>query len=198
MSEFALRAAHAEVLSDRSIQFDFPTLAQPRPPEWLRWLGDALKAIAPFLEYAFWGGLALALAVILFLIVREVIRVRWSERKGAAVLRGMERPERARTEALLADADRLAAEGRFAEAVHLLLRRTLGDLGEREPAFVRPALTSREIAAIEAMPAKARRSFAEIAGAVERAIFAGRPVDADEFAACRRAYEAFAAPEAWT
>jgi hypothetical protein len=36
-----------------------------------------------------------------------------------------------------------------------------------------------------------------IAGVVEKSFFGGQGLDADGFAACRKAYEAFAFPGAW-
>ena len=47
------------------------------------------------------------------------------------------------------------------------------------------------------MPEGVRRTFSQIARVVERSFFGGRPVGADEFAACRQAYEGFAFNEAW-
>ncbi len=67
----------------------------------------------------------------------------------------------------------------------------------RRPRAVRPALTARDIARLESLPAAARGPFQMIAEVVERSFFGGRPVDADAFARCRQAYQAFALPEAW-
>lgn len=47
------------------------------------------------------------------------------------------------------------------------------------------------------MPTAAREAFWRIAVAVERSLFGGRPLDAEGFAECRRAYEAFAFAERW-
>ena len=62
---------------------------------------------------------------------------------------------------------------------------------------MRPALTSRDIAGLEAMPPGPRRAFARIAERVERSFFGGREVDAADFAAARADYETFAFAEAW-
>jgi hypothetical protein len=62
---------------------------------------------------------------------------------------------------------------------------------------VRPALTSRDIAALPALPQAAKTAFTAIAAAVEASFFGARPLDALAFAECRRAYERFAFPEAW-
>ena len=65
------------------------------------------------------------------------------------------------------------------------------------PRAVRPALTARDIARLDSLPAAARAPFSLIAEVVERSFFGGREVDAGAFAECRRAYESFALPEAW-
>lgn len=51
-----------------------------------------------------------------------------------------------------ADADALAAKGPYAEAAHLLLVRTVDDLGSHRPQTVRPAQTARDISLLTALP----------------------------------------------
>ncbi len=58
----------------------------------------------------------------------------------------------------LDEADALAAKGRFAEAIHHLLLRSVEDIARRRPKLVRPALTSRELSASDGIPA-ARRAI---------------------------------------
>ncbi|MEO8113408.1 MAG: DUF4129 domain-containing protein, partial [Phenylobacterium sp.] len=98
---------------------------------------------------------------------------------------------------LLEEADRLAAEGAFDAAAHTLLFRSLEDIAGRRPGLLRPALTSRDIAQIDAMPPSARQAFAAIAQAVEHSFFGGRTLAAGDFARCRAAYESFAFAEGW-
>ena len=62
--------------------------------------------------------------------------------------------------------------GRYSEAAHLLLFRSIEDIDARRPDLVRPALTSRDIAALPRSPARPRRAFARIAMMVERSLFA--------------------------
>lgn len=198
----AVARAHERLLSDKSLQFELKGFEPPKPPGWLKGFAEFLDLVAPLLKIVFWAGVAAAVGLILFFIGRELARLRW---KGAAraVVRKAEpaaewRPAAAAARTLLEDADRLAADGRFAEAVHLLLFRSIEDLQGRRPHAVRPALTTRDIAALEALPASARPAFAKIAEAVERSFFGGRPVDAATFSDCRQAYEAFAFPGGWS
>ena len=97
----------------------------------------------------------------------------------------------------LAAGRRLAAQGRYDQAVRLILHRGVEDIDARRPTVVRPALTARDIAVLAAVPAPARNAFARIAAVVEFSAFAGRPIGQEAFAQCRAAYEAFVSPEAW-
>ena len=79
----------------------------------------------------------------------------------------------------------------------LLSFRSIDDISSRRPALVRPALTSRELAASEGIPGRARDLFAGIARLVERSLFGGRPVAESDWREARAAYSDFALPAAW-
>jgi hypothetical protein len=79
----------------------------------------------------------------------------------------------------------------------LLLFRSIEDIDSRRPDLVRPALTSRDIAALEAIPGPPRSAFARIAMLVERSLFGARPLAAGDWSECRKAYEDFAFAEGW-
>jgi hypothetical protein len=203
----ALSALHARLLRDRDLQFAFPAVRTPSPfrqPDWLKALEDlivrAFEAAWPVLKVLFWVGLALGAVLVLWLIGRELWGVRFARRRRAKAARATPadwRPDPLRAAALLENADRLAAQGRFDMAVRLILHRGVEDIDHRRPHAVRPALTARDIAALEAIPPAARTAFARIAAVVEFSAFAGRPIGEAAFARCRQAYEAFAAAEAW-
>jgi len=200
-AEQALAAAHRSLLRERGVQFDFPDYAPtpPQTPSWLEALARLLEALGPGLKWIFIGGLVLAAALVLFFIGRELLYARMPKRKAKTAGEAADdwRPTEQAARTLLEDADRLAAEGRFDEAVHLLLFRSIEDIAARRPQAVRPALTSRDLARAEGLPGEARRAFSAIAAAVERSFFGGRAVDAVGFTECRRAYEAFALPGVW-
>jgi hypothetical protein len=196
-SEAKLAAAHRALLHTRGLQLDFATAPpQPPPPPWLIDLLKALGEFGPVLRYVFWGGLAVALALIVWFIAREVVASRLPTRTKAVAPVDW-RPDALAARALLEQADALAGEGRYGEAVHLLLFRSIEDLVGRRPGVVRPALTSRDIAALEVMPAGPRGAFARIAERVETGFFGGRLTDAADFAAARGDYQAFAFAEDW-
>ncbi len=196
-----LAEAHRRLLADTGIQFDLPAFVQPVPPAWLKPLGRFLRWIAPVFPYVFWTCVALGGAVILFLIIRELIGARWTlpwRRKGEAEESEDWRPTEAAARALLEEAERLAGEGRYAEATHLLLQRSVEDITKRHPDLVRPSVTARDLSATPDLPARARTAFAAIARVVETSLFGGRPVDASGWETCRIAYANFALPVSWT
>ncbi|HWT13705.1 MAG TPA: DUF4129 domain-containing protein, partial [Allosphingosinicella sp.] len=80
---------------------------------------------------------------------------------------------------------------------HLLLFRSIEDIESRRPRLVRPALTSRDIAALDAIPERPRGAFSRMARLVERSLFARRPLAEGDWRDCRAAYEEFAFVEGW-
>jgi len=197
----AIVAAHARLLEDRSFQFDRNGFDPPALPDWLSWIGDLIRWAAPLLGWIFWGGLAIVAGLILYAVVNEALRLRAPPTR--AVRRDAEgavewRPDPNAARDLLAEADSLAAGGQYAEAVHLLLLRSVADIERRRPRAVRDSLTTREIAALDGLPETGRSAFSLIGRVVEASLFGGAPVSSRTFAACRRAYEAFALPEAWS
>ena len=101
-------------------------------------------------------------------------------------------PDSAASVALLEDADRLAAEGRFDDATHLLLQRSVAQIAAARPGWVEPSSTARELAALPALPDAARTAFGVIATRVERSLFALTALDRADWDAARAAYAEFA------
>jgi len=197
----SLASAHARLLRDHSYQFSFAAPEPREPPQWLAALAKALIKLAPYLSWALWCLLVLGVVAIIALLAREFILYRRPGRIGskrAAMDLETWRPSAAHAKALLADADRLAGEGRYGEAAHVLLSRSIEDIEEKRPRLVEIAHTSRDIAVLGELPESARQALGVIVRHVERSLFGGRLLDAKAFADCRRAYEAFAFPGQWT
>lgn len=191
--------AHAALAGDKSLQFAIQAPPPPpKPPAWLDDIVSLLAQMGPAFRIIFWVGLAAIVIAILWLIAREVIRIRMPDRHKPVTPGNEEwRPAPAAALALLSDADALAEAGRFAEAIHLILLRSIGDIDGRLPNTVRPALTTRDIAGLHRLPEAARPAFNRIGEVVEASLFGGQEVGRPEFLDCRRAYEAFAFPDAW-
>jgi len=196
-SRQSFEAAHRHLLEDSTLQFHFaPPPAQPEPPEWLKALAQLLQAVAPLLNIIFWAGIALIAAYILYLIVLEIAARLPGAAKAVMAAKAPApkrefKPTQARAQALLEEADRLAREGRFSEAVRVLLHRSINDIEDAFPNLVMPSLTAREIGRLDPLSARGREVFAMIARAVERSLFGERPLGADDFATCRQAYVDF-------
>lgn len=190
------------------VQPDPPT-PPPESPGWVKalgeaigtffeWLGSLFQPIARLLG-ASWSGIEALLLVLAIVgvgwIAWALLWPMWRDRKpkaGSADADGEWAPAREAAIALLEEADRLAAEGRFEEATHLLLQRSVGHIAEARPDWLSPSSTAREIGAIEALPGRARDAFAVIAREVERSLFALRGLGADDWRRAREAYADFA------
>lgn len=197
-----LDQAYARMQADPTYQKEF--LQPPAPPE-LRpgpqWLRQLLAALGTVFRYLFWIGVAVVVGGFVFYMGRELIRLRRpaktdAETDDTPVI--LLQPEAGKARVLLDDADRLAGEGRFAEAVHLLLFRSIADLEEHLPGHVKRSQTSREIEILTAMPPEPKSGFEQIRQMVETSFFGGRGVDADAYAKARKAYEAFAFSAQWS
>src|SRR5262245_37775785 len=111
-------AAWHALIKDRSIQFDFPALPAPRPPP--DWLLRLIQFFGHHRELFRIGGWILLAALVLgalYIVARILMKRGWKWREAPAerVLPAWQpSPERARL--LLADADALAATGRYDEA----------------------------------------------------------------------------------
>ncbi|HEY0594498.1 DUF4129 domain-containing protein, partial [Sphingopyxis sp.] len=174
--------------------------------EWLKTLFDSIgsffKWSSPAVTPLLWIGVAVLALVLLYFFVPAFAR--WVDnlpfrRKagGDEEIDSVGLAEAGAARALLAEADALAAESRFAEAVHLLLYRSVEDIEGRRPGLVKPAMTSRELAEARDLPSVAREAFSRIARAVEISLFGGRAIDAAAWDQCRSAYAEMTVPKNW-
>lgn len=152
-------------------------------------LGNALGMSWPVMKWVLVGLAVTALGYTIWRLIEP-----WRERgpKAEAAEPDSWAPAREEALALLEEADRLAAEGRFGEATHLLLRRSVAQIAAARPDWVLPASTARELAALPALPEQARGAFAAITQRVEQAFYALRDLNAQDWAAARSAYSEFA------
>jgi hypothetical protein len=220
-----LVAAHRALRDRGDVQFDMLAVEPPAPPpEWLKSLGRSLEQMmapvgrflrwissfmpdAPYARIFLWTVIALLLLLVLRVAYDRarhgewrLPRLRRSRSAANAAAEPIEEdwaPGAEPARQWLNEADRLAAAGRYAEAVHHLLLRSVEDIGQRRPRLLRPALTSRDLARAEAIPSAPRRLFADLASVVERSLFGGAPVGAEEWGRCREAYADFARARSW-
>ncbi len=194
-----------ELQLEDHIQFEevVVPLPEPREPGWLdqvfEWLaalfsplGNALVAGWPVLQ---WILLALAVGALLLLAWRIFSQSGFGGNKAKASQSGHEvlwAPDQDESLALLSDADALAAAGRFDEATHLLLQRSVGQIAAARPDWVAPSSTARELVALPKLSEPARAAFHTITERVERSLFALKSLDRSDWETARQAYADFA------
>ncbi len=89
------------------------------------------------------------------------------------------------------EAELLADEGKFGEAIHVLLLLTIAELARRKK-DLHPALTSREIVVKVPVPGPARPHLSSLVDAVEHSLFGGLEPGRPEFDACLAHFNEFA------
>ncbi|QDH32997.1 hypothetical protein [Porphyrobacter sp. YT40] len=194
--------------ADDNIQFapvEIPEIP-PREPSWFEkmladvigWLADLFSPLGSalggswgWLQWVVLGGVVLFAAVLLYRLFGDSFGWRGKAKPEAAATEEW-RPDAAASLALLEDADRLAAQGRFDEATHLLLQRSVQHIAAARPDWVEPSSTARELAALPALPGQARAAFGVMAERVERSLFALRALERADWEAARAAYAEFA------
>ncbi|MFM7350076.1 MAG: hypothetical protein ACKO01_11420 [Erythrobacter sp.] len=194
--------------ADPAIQFA-PVAVPPVPPRepngllqaldrLFAWLGDLFAPLGQAFGEAWWWlqwvllGIVVLLALVLLARLLATELVGRGQRAKSEGAQEEWRPDPAASLALLEDADRLAADGRYGEATHLLLQRSVGHIAAAQPDWTRPSSTARELAALPALPEAARAAFRVIAERVERSLFALRALDRADWEAARAAYAEFA------
>lgn len=145
------------------------------------WIGEALLWLV-----------AIALGVVL--LTALISRLRSRRRPVAAVGPRPSTPAQVVTfEVPLGEAEALAAQGRFGEAIHVLLLKTLALLGGAAGVPVPPALTSREILDRIPLDPPSRGALGALVDEVEISWFGGALPDADDWARCLEHFRRFAA-----
>ena len=130
--------------------------------------------------------------VILLYAFRDMIPVlragrsgTWAEDATAALQTGPRPPEVA-----LEAADELAAQGRFVEAMHVLLLQALADIRRRLHEEFADSMTSREILRSRQVSDTLRRPLRDVISRVEWTYFGGHPAVRNDYLACRTSFSA--------
>ncbi len=157
----------------------------PRPVDFdsIPQIPDALVVI---LKGLLWTGVAVAVILLTVAIVRRLRgrdvappRVRRSAGSG---------PPPPPLDVPLGDATALAEQGRYGEAAHVLLLRTIQALAAHQRIPV--SLTSREILEKLELGDGPDQALAKLVHVVEWSLFGGRPADRATYEACVDAFEA--------
>jgi hypothetical protein len=109
----------------------------------------------------------------------------WAEDETDALQAGPRAPE-----VVLDAADELAAQGRFVEAMHVLLLQALADIRRRLREEFADSMTSREILRSRQVSDALRRPLRDVISRVEWTYFGGHPAVRDDYLACRASFSA--------
>lgn len=194
-------AAFRKLKAQDHLQFEIMDAPDKPTFKWLenfmKSIAEFLQALSPFLKILFWGFVIGLIGLLLYVIYKSILGFQAArrEREENEEEAYLYRPSKAQAIILLQEVDALAAKGLFGEAVHLLLFRSIQDIGAAKPNMIRRSYTSREIAELSALTPDTRHAFALIATEVERSHFGGQDLDKAAFERCRSAYAKFARPE---
>jgi hypothetical protein len=175
-----IQRAAAEAIRTLDLQLELP-----RDPEEQPWRISLPPEVM-------WGILACGGAVLLYLLVTNftmdlvpIWRWRRAPEDAVADSAGAGAPPVA---AAVIAADELAREGRFVEAMHMLLLQSLAEIRQRLGEHFADSLTSWEILRSTRLSAAGRASLREIITRVQWTHFGEHPAGASEYATCRDRY----------
>lgn len=174
--------------------------ATPRPKEDLEWPRFGNRDVSPssasgVSEALLWVlGIGFGLALVAVVAREGVHFAKRRRRKKTAV--ALARPDALdladlaleRLPVALQRARALAAEGRYEEAVHVLLQGALGYLHALASFTLEPSFTSREVLARAPLATELRPAFGDLVTTVEISLFGGMPVGADDFGRCESSF----------
>lgn len=210
-----LEAAHDRLSSDAGYQFDLPPAPEPiafdaTQSSGSTWFGDIFNAIfdffsaaAPLLKVLLIGAFIALVIYILYSLIKGAVDRR-DQLKTALTGRDKPkeetdiRPDEAFSRDLLKQADDLARQGRYRDAIHLLLLTAIQDMQERLKQRIGVSLTAREIGRLGQMPDRARLALGHIIHTVEQVIFAEKDASESDYAQARDQYGTFAFGEGKT
>jgi hypothetical protein len=152
----------------------------------LDWLGDAVAFVLKWLSVA---GFAAAGGFVLFAAYRAWqtmrLRPRRNDRDGDHGDPGSGYGEAPSTQARLTDAEAMARQGSYAEAIHLLLLAVVEIMRQHTDQTIAPAMTARELVRATTLGDDRRVDLADLVATSERGHFGGRPADLPTFEQCR-------------
>ena len=165
----------AEVPNPAVTAPDHRSTSSPGTPGFIRWL--------------LWGTVIIGTLVIVWSL-RDSLPVISRSRKIVAPEPAPPSPAAAKRmgEAQL-EADDLARQGRYGEAMHVLLLKSLGEIRRQLGTSFASSLTSREILRRVQLPDIGQKSLTAIIRSVERTYFGGKDAGQSDYSDCRSHFE---------
>jgi hypothetical protein len=175
----AIEQARAAVVGQSDLQLQLPGLAESPP-------SPSISIPPQFL----WVLVGLGVLFVLYYL-RDIVPgwrrsavEEWAASGDGAGLTGQSPAD------ILLTADELAGEGRYVEAMHVLLLKGLADIRQRLNEQFADSLTSREIMRRARLSEAGSAALRDIVLGVERTYFGEHPAGPPEYEACRRRFDA--------
>src|SRR5262245_49085825 len=171
-----------QVIRRLDLQTELPRGPEPPKPVFIKFPQEVL-----------WVVVAIGVGVLLYAFrdMIPILRARqggaWSAEQEASADDGPRTPA-----VVLGAADDLAAQGRFMEAMHVLLLQGLSDIRQRLDEQFGDSLTSREILRSTKLAEAGRAPLRDIIDRVELTYFGQRPAALPDYQACRASFNALA------
>lgn len=157
----------------------------PRPVDFDS-IPDIPDALVVILKVLLWTGVAVVVILLTVAIVRRLRGRDVDPAKAGKTVLGARPPPP--LDVPLGDAAALAAQGRYGEATHVLLLRTIQTLAEHQR--IPPSLTSREIVGQLELGEEPDQALQRLVEVVEVSHFGGQEADRTTYEACVEAFEA--------
>jgi hypothetical protein len=173
----------ASIAKDQGLQLQLPGPGQ-QPEEF------SLPNI-PIPPFVIWAVLGASGLFLLYYIGRELAQSwrRSSQDEPLAAAAAGVLSASPSAEAAVEAAEALAREGRFVEAMHVLLLKGLADLRTRLDIQIAESLTSREILRRVSLTESGRAALRDIVARVEWTYFGENPAEAADYAICRNRFD---------
>lgn len=171
---------------------DEPQPEELKPSDWWVTLG---KILGPIMRVLGWVLLTAIILALLYYAASLSGGWRWRRDDKPAGGDAMQPVtfDRGAVKDWLREAEQLAAQGRYAEAVHFLLFSSFDDIRRRLNTVLRPAWTSREILRDVPMRNSAQMALSMLVDTVETSEFDGQEIGSADFYRCRDSYAQFVA-----
>lgn len=192
-----IREAVEAVLANNRFQTELPNDATvvetevDTGPRWRFELPDGLSGLARLLM---WLLIAAGSVLVVIFVVNELTSLRRRARGGAqwaedAIAKAERHAAEPGSRTSLDAADRLARNGEYGEALHMLLLDCIAQLRRlRFESLIAPSMTSRELASQLTLPEPSAEALSSMVSAVELSHFGGRQPEEQDYANCRESY----------
>ena len=180
-----IEKARTAVMADGDLQLQLPSGTEP-PDGWSFSLPDI-----PIPAALLWVILIAGVLAIAFYLFKDALPLWLRARDGNWQTPGPERgslQSRSAGEAMQA-ADELAQQGRYVEAMHVLLLKSLADMRQQLSLHFAESLTSREILRKVALSEAGQAALRDIVARVEWTYFGEHEAEASDYEACRGRFD---------